>query len=374
MQPRGNGIGIVGMGECLPDEVRTNDFWPADWREVQTRKLPHDLMASVDEAAAKGAKEVDPEIVRYAGPYFADLFRGVKERRVIGHDQMPSDLEAGACRAAMVAASVEPHEIDALIGYSAVQDLIGVENTGLVSFKLGLRNDVAALAVTAACASFVYQIRVASRLVEAGEFNKVLVFVSSAGSLIMDYGSPASVVPGDVAVAAVISRVEDGHGYVGTTTSTHGELHRAILVVPQEASVDTPWWRGDGGPFVAKRGDAFAGHYVGTHAASVCRPTVQRLLEKTGAHIEDVAYMAVSQAGAWFGRAMADSVGLDHSRILSFELQFARYGHLMAGSVALNLLLGHRHGHIKKGDLVLLYSPGLGFVTSASLMRWSWAA
>ena len=159
-----------------------------------------------------------------------------------------------------------------LVGFGLVNDWVSVENTGIVARNLGLRKDVAAFEAAAACASFLHQLRIASRLVESGEFRTVLIYVSSAASLVIDYAAPSSVVPGDGAVAAVIRRVDDGLGYVASATSTHGEYHDGILIVPRDDS-RSPWWRADAGPILMKRVDSGAAHHMGAHAASTCRET-----------------------------------------------------------------------------------------------------
>lgn len=370
MVPKGIGVGIVGMGSFLPDEIRTNDWWSAEWREHYAAALARDVMGSVDVAAHRGAAEVDPEVRRYAKPYFADLFRGVKERRVMSADMLPSDMEAHACRAALAEAGISAQDVDALIGFGLVNDFVSVENTGLVAQKLGLRPEVASFEVSAACSSFVQQLRVASRLVQTGEFDTVLVYVSSAASLVTDYASPSSVVPGDGAMAAVIRRVDPDYGYIASASSTQGEYHDGILIVPRDVPT-SPWYKGEGGPFLMKRVDSDAAHYMGSRAASTCKKTVTRLLEQTGATADDIDFLAVSQAGAWFSRALADAIGLDHAKILEPEHHFERYGHLMAASMPLNLLLARRLGKVRRGSLVLAFSPGVGFVTAASLIRWS---
>ena len=37
MSPEGIGVGIVGVGAHLPENVRPNSFWPEEWREALVR-------------------------------------------------------------------------------------------------------------------------------------------------------------------------------------------------------------------------------------------------------------------------------------------------------------------------------------------------
>ena len=80
--------------------------------------------------------------------------------------------------------------------------------------------------------------------------------------------------------------------------------------------------------------------------------------------------MAVSQTTAWFGAAMADGLNIPPDRVLGHGDHFAKYGHLMAASSALNLSIAQEQGRLKRGDWILMYSPGAGFTQAAQLIRW----
>jgi 3-oxoacyl-[acyl-carrier-protein] synthase III len=366
------GVGVAAMGYAVPDTVRTNDWWPSTWHDKHEARLTTDIVGSVDEAAHERRSDVDPEIARHAGPYFQDRFRGTRERRVLADDARPSSLEVRACEAALHRANLDGSEVDLLLASSLVPDFAILGNQGLVAHKLGLRRDVTAMNVDAGCASFLHQIRVAARMIETDEARNALVYAGSAASRITDYTLPSSVVPADGAVAAVIRRVEGELGYIASRTRTLGDMHAGILCVPKGAPM-TPWYATDrmSEPMTAQRVDERAAHLAGARAASLFRETADQLLGDSGYRRDDIAYLAVSQAGAWFGRAMADAIGLDPSRILPPSEQFERYGHMMQASVAMNLLLGAATGRLEKGDLVLAYSPGVGFTTAACLMRWA---
>jgi 3-oxoacyl-[acyl-carrier-protein] synthase III len=49
---------------------------------------------------------------------------------------------------------------------------------------------------------------------------------------------------------------------------------------------------------------------------------------------------------------------------------FEKYAHLMAASAPMNLMTAHRAGKLRNDDLVMVYSPGAGFVQNALLLRW----
>jgi 3-oxoacyl-[acyl-carrier-protein] synthase III len=50
---------------------------------------------------------------------------------------------------------------------------------------------------------------------------------------------------------------------------------------------------------------------------------------------------------------------------------FELYGHIMAASAPMNLMTACRAGNLGEDDLVMVYSPGAGFVQNALLLRWT---
>jgi len=373
MQPRdGSGVGYLGLGVYLPEQIRTNDWWPEDWRREHGQRLKGDVIGSVEEAVARRSPEVDALVVRHAFPYSTDLFRGTKERRVIPEGMGSAEMEAAACRAALGDAGIEPEHVDLLLGHSTVRDYVASSNHGLVAHQVGLRPSVTAFEVCAGCVSFFLQLRVAVRQIQSGENDVALTYVSSAISRITDYTRPASIGIGDGAVAGVIGRVEPGFGYIAQTTLTRGDLHGAIQLAPRDHP-DVPWYRFDlyDEPLVVRRIDDAAAHMLGTQATSFCRETCEALFAKTGYGPEDIDFFIVSQAAAWFPYAMCESLGIDTSKCLAPPDHYQKYAHLMDASAPLNLHLARQYGRLAKGDLVLVYTPGVGVSTAATLYRWN---
>jgi 3-oxoacyl-[acyl-carrier-protein] synthase-3 len=365
----GIGAGIVGMGAYVPEEVRTNDWWPDSFLEEHGKRMKEDVTTTGEQVAETVPQDVDPEVVRHAGPLRGAPFRGSRERRVIAEGQQASDLEAAAVRSAADDAGIELHDIDLLAVYSMLPDVPAPTNHALVAEKLGLRKDTTCLGIDTTCASFVTQLAVVSRLVASGEYRHEAIVQSAVMSRITDYRLPSSVSTGDGAVAAILAEVGPGQGYITDYHETHGDLHGGIRLVPTD-HVDVPWHRGDlhESSLTAQFVDQRANHVMGTRPARFCRAACERVLERAGYAREEVDFFITSQPTAWFGRACCDALGIDPGRTLD---TFETYAHLMAASAAVNLWTAHRQGRIDRGDLVLVYSPGAGFIQAAVLLRWS---
>ena len=362
---RGNGVGIVGMGIALPEQVRTNDWWPSEFVSQHAERAKRDFMTQSDSPTA----DIDPEVVRHAGPLHADPFRGTRERRVLEDSHNPSDLEATAADRALDSAHVRRDEVDLLLIYSLLPDYPAPLNHALVAAKLGLSESVTALSVAAGCASFVAQFHLASALIQGGQYRTAVIVQSSVMSRITDYSQPSSVLGGDAAVAAVVQRVEPGQGVIAYVQDTRGDLHCAVRL-RSSRTPDSPWYRGDlhGDALTAQGGRREVVHEVGTKVATYCRETCARVLAAGKCTTDDVQFLCLSQPVAWFGPACCDALEISQDRTLD---TFSSYGHVMAASAPLNLWTAHLRGRLKPGSLVLVYSPGAGFIRSALLFRWS---
>jgi 3-oxoacyl-[acyl-carrier-protein] synthase-3 len=361
----GIGVGVVGMGMGLPAQVRENDWWPADFAVGHDERVKSDLVLRVEKARAR---EVDPEIARWAGEHRGDPFRGARRRRVV-KDEQPSDLEARAGAAALADAGRSPADVDLLLVYSLLPDYPIPLNHGLVAEKLGLRKDVTACSVAAGCGSFVPQLAFAARMVAAGEAKTALIVQSAVVTPLIDFSAPSSVVAGDGAMAAVVAAVAPGLGYVGHRQVTRGEHHGAVRLAPAGGD-PTPWHRSDlhGRRLTQQTHDPGAAATMGARAATYARETCLPLLEACGVAPADVDFALFTQPTAWFPRACCDALGIPHERTLD---TFVEYAHIMAGSVPLNLHMAHQRGKLRPGDLVLVYAAGAGFVQAAGLLRWA---
>ena len=360
----GSGVGIVALAACVPRDVRDNSWWPVDWLQTRTRDP-----ARLDEAVPE---DLPPQVREW----LVDPFQGARLRRVIDERHQSSDLEVAAARAALAQVDDDVDKVGMLLGYSQVSDDAGPGNHGLVARGLGLSHELLALTVEAGCASFVPHLALASRLVTDGW---ALLYQSSATSRITDYRSAASVLVGDGAVAQVVGAVEPGLGFVDALHYTRGDLRDGLLL--GRADGGGRWYEGGATPLVVTSRDPRQAVQMGALGPRYCREVCGALLERNGLVPQDVDFFVCAQAGAWFAPACAAALEIPESRAASPggsddrwvppRDHFQRYGHLLAASAPLNLWVAWTTGRLRKGDLVLVYSPGVGFTQAALLMRWA---
>ncbi|MEQ1500789.1 MAG: 3-oxoacyl-[acyl-carrier-protein] synthase III C-terminal domain-containing protein [Myxococcota bacterium] len=348
-------VGIVGLGAHLPDTIRPNAWWPPPSSDGASFIRP-------DAGGTTGAI-----VERLAN----DRFRGAVERRCIADDQRPSDMEIAACRAALASAGVDPTQIDLLIGASQVPDEVSPSNHGRVALGLGIPHRATAFTIDAGCASFIPQLNTACRLVEVGDHELGLIYQSSASSRVLDPQADWSFGLGDGAVAEVIGPVEPGLGLVGRMQWTRGELSNGLVIGRTDG--DRRWFEAGSQPtgFQILARDPEVVMQMGRMGAEYAREICAALLSTCGYGPSDVSFFACAQATVWFGEACAAAIGIPEGRYLRPDEHFQRFGHLLPASASLNVYLAWLAGRLTPGDLVLIYSPGVGFTQGASLIRWS---
>ncbi len=356
----GVGVGITGMACCLPSAVRTNHWWG------ERASMTGPLGESADRVAASGDDD-DPALA-VVRRWARDPFHGARERRVIDDAHTSKDLEVAACRAVLQQQSLASDDVAALIGYSQISDDVGLGNHGLVAHDLELPRTLLAFSLEAGCASFVPQVATATGLATQSQ---VLLYQSSATSRVTDYERPESVVTGDAAMAQTVGPVDAGLGFVDSVCITRGDLRESVVLAPEDGR--RRWYEAGEHPTRMTIAIRNSRHVVqmGSVGPAFCREACLLLLERNGATPADVDFFVCAQPGAWFGDACALALEVPRSRIVPPEDHFQRYGHTLAASAPLNLWVAWTTGRLRKGDLVLVYSPGVGFTQAAMLMRWS---
>lgn len=364
-EPGGSGTGILALAGALPAEIRTNDYWGEEFRASYDEKARRDITTAANHVSAP--EDIDPEVARNAEQTRADLFKGTKERRVLSSELSTADLEVAAGRAALDAAGMRPEDIDVFILYSVLPDQIIPLTHANVASRLGLRADVIAMSLAAGCGSWPLQMATANAML-ANTNKRALLIQSAVMSRLNDYSSPNSVNGGDGAMATILGPVSSGKGFVDYKQHTKGELHAGVRAYSREAP-EVPWYETHRhrGALKIYGDDAKAARIMGGRAASFCRETCGALLEDNGTTAADIDFFVISQPTAWFGAACCDAMGISRDKTTN---TFARLAHIMAASAPMNLMTAHREGRLEDDDLVLVYSPGAGFVQNALLLRW----
>lgn len=297
---------------------------------------------------------------------------GIQERRHIkkGDGNSTSVMGVKAAKIALERANLTPNDIDMVVFATLSPDKYfpggGVE----VQEMLEMRT-VPAIDIRNQCSGFVYALSVADQYVKTGMCENVLVIGSENHSGGLDFttrGRGVSVIFGDGAGAAVVSRNESGKGGI-LSTHLHSEgKHKNELVLqgpstgywvpeiiaddPQE---DIPYYPYMNGQFVFK------------HAITRFAEVIMEGLDANGLGVDDIDMLIPHQANLRISQFIQKKMRLPDERVFN---NIQRYGNTTAASIPIALTEAWEAGKIKEGDLVVLAAFGSGFTWGSVIIRW----
>jgi 3-oxoacyl-[acyl-carrier-protein] synthase-3 len=159
---------------------------------------------------------------------------GIQERRYAHRtEETTTTMAVEASKIAIERAGIANYEVDFVIFATLSPDFYFPGPGVLVQKELGLKT-VGALDVRNQCSGFVYAISIADQYIKTGMYKNVLVIGSEVHSVGLDMtnrGRGVSVIFGDGAGAAVLSREEDNaKGILSTHLHSEGQFAEELIV------------------------------------------------------------------------------------------------------------------------------------------------
>ena len=230
-------------------------------------------------------------------------------------------------------------------------------NASLVQHKLKLTN-AGAYNMDTCCSSFITMMETAMALVNTGVKKNVLIVASSLDSIINDKSTYYSVCTGDAAVAGVVSKVEEGFGFITSHSISNGSRHEAIIFKKRTPLL----FQGTSqGPTYEQESVTFYNleltRQIGASAQEDMLHVVSSALQKKGLANTDIDFAAFHQPVKWAANAWREAIGLPEDKYLE---TYERYGNIACASAPTNLLEALERNMIKVGDNVLVASSGVG--------------
>lgn len=350
-------IGILSVGTFLPEEVRTNDWWPQETVERWSQKaIRGEARATDSDTLSPGAQRIMEAQARLA----ADPFRGAVERRVMDSSMVSSDMEVLAARDAISRAGIDPSQIDLVLTHSVVPDYLSTNTAATTHAKLGLSRRCFSLSVEAACNSFLLQLSLAAAMLESGRARYALLVQSCAVSRLLPYEDAYSTMFGDGATAVVVGPSLTG-AILGADHRTDGDSW-GVLVTGHKGAP----WHEEGKPIL------YSANLAGAHrnlltSSEMAVETVNATLADAHLDPSDVDFYAAHQATCWLRETTLAALKLPNARSLD---TYPWTGSLFASNIPFVLATAERESLLKPGDRVLMFSPGSGCTASSTIVRW----
>ena len=312
---------IIGVGSYLPTKVLTNK----------------DLEKSLD--------TTDEWIT---------LRTGIKERHIVGPDELTSDLAFEAARNAINNAGINSNEIDLIIVATTTPDKIFPSTACNVQTKLGIKN-CPAFDIQAVCSGFIYALSVADNFIKTNSAENILIIGADSMSKITDYSDRSNAILwGDGGGAVVLSAANE-QGILSTHIHADGQ-HEELLHVPKR-NVENKIQQ-----TIEMQGSQVFKIAVNTLDKIVDEALIANQLQK-----EDIDWIVPHQANIRILEATAKKLEMSMNKVI---VTIDRHGNTSAASIPLALDDGIKSGKIKPGHLLLMEAFGGGFTWGSALIRY----
>jgi 3-oxoacyl-[acyl-carrier-protein] synthase-3 len=241
----------------------------------------------------------------------------------------------------------------------------------LVQRDLGLRT-VGALDVRNQCSGFVYAISVADQYIKTGMYKNILVIGSEVHSTGLDMtsrGRGVSVIFGDGAGAAVLSREEDlTKGILSTHLHSEGQhAEELALLAPGMGARWVTDIIADNNPDDDSYFPHMNGQFVFKNAVVRFAEVINEGLEANNLKVSDIDMLIPHQANLRISQFIQKKFELSDDQVYN---NIQKYGNTTAASIPIALTEAWEKGKIKSGDTVVLAAFGSGFTWGSVIIKW----
>jgi 3-oxoacyl-[acyl-carrier-protein] synthase III len=288
---------------------------------------------------------------------------GIRERRIL-RDGPTSVLAINSARIALERRGMKPEDIQLIICCTVTPDMLFPPTACIIQDQLGAKN-CWGFDLSAACSGFLFGLETATRFVESGQYDRVLLIGADKMSSITNYEDRNTcILFGDAGGAVIIEPVEEGNGILDTNLHIDGTgkefLHMKAggsLNPPSIETVTNRW------------------HYVYQDGKTVFKRAVidmaessALVMERNGLTADDIAYLVPHQANLRIIDAARERMGLDKDKVM---INIDKYGNTTSATIPMCLSEWWAAGKIKKGDKLVLASFGAGYTWGAILLSWA---
>ncbi len=330
---------ITGLGYYVPDNIVTND----------------DLSKIID---------TNDEWIQER--------TGIQERRhIIRGEDTTTTMGVKAARIAIERSKVDYQDIDFVIFATLSPDYYFPGPGVLVQRDLGLRT-VGALDVRNQCSGFVYALSIADQYIKTGMYKNILIIGSEVHSVGLDMtsrGRGVSVIFGDGAGAAVLSREEDNTKGI-LSTHLHSEGQHAEELIVKAPGMGGRWVTdilADNDPNDESYLPYMNGQFVFKNAVVRFAEVINEGLKANNLEVSDIDMLIPHQANLRISQFIQQKFKLTDDKVFN---NIQKYGNTTAASIPIALTEAWEQGKIEEGDTVVLAAFGSGFTWGSAIIKW----
>ena len=296
---------------------------------------------------------------------------GIKERRhVVRGEDTTTSMGVKAANIAIERSGVAADEIDFIIFATISPDYYFPGPGVSLQKELGLKT-IGALDIRNQCSGFIYALSVADQFIKTGMYKTILVVASELQSLGLDMttrGRAVSVIFGDGAGAAILTRSDDDSGILSTHLHSEGEYAKELaLLAPGMGGrwVTDILYEND--PNDVSYFPYMNGQLVFKNAVARFSEVITEGLEANNLRVEDIDLLIPHQANLRISQFIQKKFDLSDDQVFN---NIQKYGNTTAASIPIALTEAWELGKIKKGDTVVLAAFGSGFTWGSAIIKW----
>jgi len=298
---------------------------------------------------------------------------GIKERRHVtnGDGNTTTSMGVKAAKIAIERSGISKDDIDFIVFATLSPDYYFPGPGVLVQRDLGIKT-IGALDVRNQCSGFVYGLSVADQFIKTGMYKNILVIGSelhSAGLDMTTRGRAVSVIFGDGAGAAVLTREEDTNkGILSTHLHAEGQHAKELsLIAPGMGKRWVTDIVEDNDPEDASYYPHMNGQFVFKNAVVRFSEVIMEGLKANKLEVSDIDMLIPHQANLRISQFVQKKFGLSNDQVYN---NIMKYGNTTAASVPIALTEAWENGKIKEGDTVVLAAFGSGFTWASAILKW----
>ncbi|MCL9807860.1 3-oxoacyl-ACP synthase III family protein [Flavobacterium luminosum] len=297
---------------------------------------------------------------------------GIKRRRHVNSlEDTTTSMGVKAAKIAIDRSGIAKEDIDFIIFATLSPDYYFPGPGVLVQRDLGLKT-VGALDVRNQCSGFVYAISIADQYIKTGMYKNILVIGSEVHSRGLDFttrGRGVSVIFGDGAGAAILSREEDlTKGILSTHLHSEGQYAEELAVIAP--GMGKRWVTdiiADNDPNDESYYPHMNGQFVFKNAVVRFSEVIMEGLKANGLEISDIDMLIPHQANLRISQFIQQKFKLNDDQVYNNIME---YGNTTAASIPIALTEAWEKGKIKEGDTVVLAAFGSGFTWGSVIIKW----
>ena len=294
---------------------------------------------------------------------------GIKERRWVEGDLTTSLMGTYASKIAIKNANISKNDIDFIIFATLSPDYFFPGSGVLLQKNLQIK-EVGALDIRNQCSGFIYGLSVADQYIKSGMYENIMVVGSEIHSGGLDKssrGRSVSVIFGDGAGAAIVSKSNDESEILSTHLHSEGKFAEELAVIKPA----TTFWidkiiddnEEDGKGFFPKMN----GNFVFKNAIKRFEEVIFESLNYNNYTSKDIDMLITHQANLRITQYIQKKLNIDENNIFN---NIMSYGNTTSASIPIALYEALEKNKIKRGDLVCLAAFGSGFTWASALIRW----